>query len=169
MSGKPGRPWSACGDEDIWPPERIERMRDLVESGMSARAVGVHLGCSRNAVVGKCRRMGFPLLIPPVGGTKRLTGGRYGPPPPPVARPPRVRRVGPVSLPALASVPVPLPPPPAPVLAPLLTGECCWPLGEPRTRGFRYCDAPCDVRRTYCADHQKMAHIKRTLRPMVEA
>jgi GcrA cell cycle regulator len=156
-------------DNDIWPEWRIERLRDLVESGLSAREVGVHLGCSRMAILGKCRRMRIPLLIPPVGGTKRLMGGRYGPPAPPVARPPRVRRVGPVSLPALASVPVQLPPPPAPVLVPLLTGECCWPLGEPRTRGFRYCDAPCDVRRTYCTKHHKDAHLKRKVAEMVEA
>jgi GcrA cell cycle regulator len=37
-------------------------------------------------------------------------------------------------------------------------GECCWPIGGPRSRGFRYCDAPTYQGLPYCADHAKSAY-----------
>jgi hypothetical protein len=38
----------------------------------------------------------------------------------------------------------------APVL-PLGKGSCRWPIGEPRTPSFRYCDAPALLGKPYCA------------------
>jgi GcrA cell cycle regulator len=37
---------------------------------------------------------------------------------------------------------------------------CCWPLGEPGTREFRFCDVPSEPGRPYCEDHVKVAYVK---------
>jgi hypothetical protein len=36
--------------------------------------------------------------------------------------------------------------------------ECSWPIGEPRTSEFRYCDDPSLAGRSYCEAHCKMAY-----------
>jgi hypothetical protein len=40
--------------------------------------------------------------------------------------------------------------------------QCCYPIGEPRTPGFRYCYAP--VARSgavYCQEHKRLCHMHR--------
>jgi GcrA cell cycle regulator len=37
---------------------------------------------------------------------------------------------------------------------------CCWPLGEPGARDFRFCDVPSEPGRPYCEDHVKVAYVK---------
>ncbi len=36
--------------------------------------------------------------------------------------------------------------------------SCCWPIGEPRTPGFRFCDAPSVAGRSYCEQHMRKAY-----------
>ena len=73
----------------------------------------------------------------------------------------------PVSIPRpVAAAPRPVAPaaPPRPVaVAPRPYGRivtCCWPLGEPGTREFRFCDVPSEPGRPYCEDHVKVAYVK---------
>ncbi len=47
---------SRCG---TWPDERVERMSELRASGLSTAAVGLALGTTKNAVVGKLDRLGM--------------------------------------------------------------------------------------------------------------
>lgn len=69
---------------------------------------------------------------------------------------------GPPSLPQLASAPIdraplPAPPPPRPygrVIA------CCWPIGEPGTRGFRFCGVGSAPGKPYCEQHARLAYLK---------
>jgi GcrA cell cycle regulator len=38
--------------------------------------------------------------------------------------------------------------------------HCCYPFGEPRTPGFRYCTAPVAQQGApYCLDHMRLCHI----------
>jgi GcrA cell cycle regulator len=37
---------------------------------------------------------------------------------------------------------------------------CCWPMGEPGTREFHFCDVPSEPGRPYCEDHVKVAYVK---------
>jgi GcrA cell cycle regulator len=37
---------------------------------------------------------------------------------------------------------------------------CCWPIGEPGTRSFRFCDAPSEPGKPYCTEHAKVAYVK---------
>ena len=92
---------------------------------------------------------------------------------PPPQPPPR--RAAPVIAPVIAPhppasrglvliAPRSVAPPPRPVvLAPRPYGRvvtCCWPLGEPGTREFRFCDVPSEPGRPYCEEHVKIAYVK---------
>jgi GcrA cell cycle regulator len=81
--------------------------------------------------------------------------------PAPVARQPAPAPRPPVMAPPR---PVIAPPPPRPVSTNLRpTGRvvtCCWPLGEPGTRDFRFCDAASEPGRPYCEEHVKIAYVR---------
>lgn len=90
----------------------------------------------------------------------------------PVRPPVQAAPVRPVAPPAQVR-PVPTMAPPRPVIAPPAprpmavqprpTGRvvtCCWPLGEPGTRDFRFCDSPSEPGRPYCEDHVKVAYVR---------
>ena len=83
------------------------------------------------------------------------------PRPPVIARP--VVTTPPVPR-AVAPAPRPAAPPPRPIaVAPRPYGRivtCCWPVGEPGTREFRFCDVPSEPGRPYCEDHVKVAYVK---------
>ena len=38
--------------------------------------------------------------------------------------------------------------------------ECCWPIGEPGSKGFRFCDAATVPGKPYCATHTGRAYVK---------
>jgi GcrA cell cycle regulator len=93
-----------------------------------------------------------------------VTPGAAAPVPPrppvmarPIAPPPAPRPVVHVPRPAA-------PPPPRPVaVAPRPYGRivtCCWPIGEPGTREFHFCDVPSEPGRPYCEEHVKVAYVK---------
>lgn len=90
-----------------------------------------------------------------------------------LARPEPARAPLPLGLrPAAVAVsrPVAVPPRPSPGLAsrPLSTGPrisgrvvtCCWPIGEPGTKDFHFCDVPSEPGRPYCEDHVKVAYVR---------
>ena len=37
---------------------------------------------------------------------------------------------------------------------------CCWPIGEPGTRSFRFCDAESLAGKPYCESHAQLAYVK---------
>ena len=54
----------------------------------------------------------------------------------------------------------------APVLRPMASPRrmrvvaCCWPIGEPGTRSFRFCDAESLAGKPYCESHAQLAYVK---------
>lgn len=42
-----------------WNDEKVALLRQLIAEGLSASVIGVRLGCSRNAIIGKCHRAGL--------------------------------------------------------------------------------------------------------------
>lgn len=44
----------------------------------------------------------------------------------------------------------------------LNAGMCCWPEGEPGTPEFRFCGAPAQEGRPYCAEHCRRAYVRIT-------
>jgi GcrA cell cycle regulator len=69
---------------------------------------------------------------------------------------------------AAKPLPRPVPPPPSPprlqqVPAPRPYGRvvtCCWPLGEPGTKSFHFCDAASVPGKPYCDEHAQLAYVK---------
>ena len=45
-------------------PELDDQLAALVANGWSSSQIGLELGLTRNAVIGRCRRRGFRLLNP---------------------------------------------------------------------------------------------------------
>src|SRR5689334_10023065 len=157
-----------------WDEETIVRLRALWDEGLSTAEIGRRLGVSKNAVVGKAHRLDLPARPSPI----RRDGPSGG-----AHRRPAPRRVAgstllPLSItspvdasmpltisiaPALAPV-APKPPPVArvaPPPAPRPYGRvvtCCWPIGEPGTRSFRFCDESSEPGKPYCSEHVKLAY-----------
>jgi len=150
---------------DIWNDETIARLRMLWDEGHATAEIARRMGITKNAVIGKAHRLDLP------GRTSPIL--RNGP-----AKPSIPRAKGP-TLPAIgeskpADAPATAAPTPWQSAAPLRTavatlaapvrrmsGEpCCWPLGEPGTRGFRYCDAATERGRPYCPEHADLSTVK---------
>ena len=135
-----------------WPDATIARLRALWANGVSTSQIGLDLGFSKNAVHGKVHRLGLPARPSPIirDGVPRA------------ARPPQPPRAPRVTLPALAAAPVfAAPTAPQPRVREL-TGRCCWPIGMPKTKEFRYCDVACDAKASYCAAHSAEGTVPRS-------
>lgn len=167
-----------------WTDDTITRLRSLWDEGHSTAEIGRRLGVSKNAVVGKAHRLdlsGRPSPIrPSADGARTRSPLRRvaGPTLPPLAsaRPPvptpsvtaaaAPRTAGALALkpmPAAAPRPAPAPAPRLQAVAPRPYGRivtCCWPLGEPGTRSFRFCDAESVPGKPYCACHADLAYVK---------
>ena len=148
-------------DKHGWPPRTYKyqsrRIRQpLIDavvaersSGMMPKAIAARHGLNGNQVAGLLSRYGVGGPPPPRPLSTKRKRRRSGPPRPPcsaVTLPPLVSLASALCAPAVAVVR--LPPPPrlieafGPPVAPRVFGQCCWPMGEPGTREFRYCDAP---------------------------
>lgn len=159
-----------------WAEETIIKLRELWAEGHSTAEIGRRLGVSKNAVVGKAHRLDLSARPSPI----RREGARSS------SQRPTVRRLAGPTLPPLActgigatptqpaprTVPTTASAAPRPVAAspprvapspPRPYGRiitCCWPIGEPGTRNFRFCDAESVPGKPYCADHAQLAYVK---------
>ena len=111
------------------------------------------------------RRLEGPTL-PPLPCTAALPPVTPPAPPPvrPAAPPPRA----PLTAPAPVVPPRPVvasPPPPRLQAVPAARPygrvvTCCWPIGDPGTREFHFCDDPSEPGKPYCEEHAKLAYVK---------
>jgi GcrA cell cycle regulator len=124
----------------VW---RVQTLKQLWGT-YSARWIAVHLGMTRNAVIGKAHRLGLE---------RQKTANRPG-----ERQRPHKRKPPPI----VVIVPAPLPPdPPKPPpsgvkLVDLERHHCRWPLGEPRDMLF--CGQPKWELTSYCPFHVKQAY-----------
>ena len=155
-----------------WSEEQIERLRELWDQKptLSTAQIGLRLGMSKNAVVGKAHRLRLPGRVSPI---------RYTSEPRPTQ--PRAPRATGPTLPLLTCLNGSAPSleprkpyvpkilhPEAPMARPTAaTGvkvgpvcKCRWPFGDPKTKGFRFCDEPSEPSKSYCFDHMKLAYVK---------
>lgn len=163
-----------------WSDETILRLRGLWDEGHSTAEIGRRLGVTKNAVVGKAHRLNLPARPSPI---RRDPQAGEGP------RPPSTRRIMGPTLPSLATgqepaaaaesapsappaaveVPSRAPAPQAmapvpslravPISRPRLAA-CCWPIGEPGTKTFRFCDGDAMQGKPYCVEHAQLAYVK---------
>jgi GcrA cell cycle regulator len=164
-----------------WTDDTIVRLRALWDEGHSTAEIGRRLGFSKNAIVGKAHRLDLPARPSPIRRdvpdpapvcVAAQTDGTLPPLPSFAITPPvtEVMAAVPLSVVSpphiaarLASRPVPVAPPrvqapPPRPYARIVT--CCWPIGEPGTRSFHFCDDPSEPGKPYCADHAKLAYVK---------
>lgn len=150
-----------------WPENLILRLRADWDEGLSASEIARRLGVTKNAVVGKAHRLDLPARPSPIrrdpsaaalrGPRPRRVRGPTLPPLPAtgIATPSPVTN-GNLSPTARSATSLPTSPPEPAAKGRIVT--CCWPMGEPGTRSFRFCDEPSDPGKPYCEQHAKRAH-----------
>jgi GcrA cell cycle regulator len=154
-----------------WTQEAIERLRAFWAEGLSTAEIGRRMGISKNAVVGKAHRLNLSSRPSPIRRDPQERRTTPSPRPPrqaPVARPMPSAPVMRPQAPAPQAAPVVLvAPPPAAVRNPApprprLGGSrtCCWPIGEPGTPEFRFCEGDPLSGKPYCAEHAAVAYVK---------
>jgi GcrA cell cycle regulator len=153
-----------------WNEETIARLRALWAEGLSTAEIGRRMGISKNAVVGKAHRLNLPARPSPIRRDANVAPPRavvlrrvIGPTLPPLA----AANAPPAQL---VTAPPPAPPPPAAprvvasrpatTFRPMRPQACCWPIGEPGTKSFRFCGAEAMPGKPYCAEHAALAYVK---------
>ena len=153
-----------------WNEDTIARLRLLWDEGHSTAEIGRRMGVTKNSVVGKAHRLELPARPSPI---RRVLDAGH------VARRDQVRRASGPTLPVaeavaaepVAVVPEAVPPAPAPRPVPQLravapprpaarVSTCCWPIGDPGTPSFRFCDAGALANKPYCQEHASLAYVK---------
>ncbi len=163
-----------------WTTETIACLRALWDEGHSTAEIGRRLGVSKNAVVGKAHRLDLPARPSPIrrdgsGAAPRTRSPRRvaGPTLPPLVsthaggstQAPRAAalQARPVAAQLAAPRPTPVAPAPRMQVAPrpfARTVACCWPIGEPGTKSFRFCDGDALLGKPYCQEHAQLAYVK---------
>ena len=129
----------AKGRTNGWSTDREDRLRALVLDGLTATRIGVEIGLSRGAVIGKIDRLGLRLL----GGLGRQPG-------PQKPRKSRARK------PKVTTAVILAPPPGEGVdILALAAGVCRWP--QDTIEGVRYCGGETYPRHVYCPAHHRLA------------
>jgi len=111
------------------------------------------------------RRVEGPTLppLPSAAAEVEYAVPAAAPPPPrpvvarPIAPPPPPRPIIAAPRPVISAPPRPVSAPPRPY-GRIVT--CCWPIGEPGTRDFHFCDVPSEPGRPYCEDHVRVAYVR---------
>lgn len=148
----------------LWTAEQDETLANLLKAGDTARKIGLVVGKSRNAVIGRAHRLGLHFKNP-VGFQRKKT----------VAKDP-TRTSGRVSQPAhgffravklvrprMGPMPAPVipdhePEPRMVALMDLRAGDCRYPLGDPRDAAFGFCGHPTESS-SYCPFHRQLAYV----------
>jgi GcrA cell cycle regulator len=169
----------------VWDEEIIRHLRELWAQGLSTAEIGRRLNVSKNAIVGKAHRLDLDARPSPIrrDGAKptQERPASYprmaGPTLPPLASTSAVPvaahtsniqplRSAPVTSPRPVTPPLVSSPPPRPVIqsAPIharrSAPSCCWPIGEPGTKTFRFCDDTSVPGKPYCDEHAKLAYVR---------
>jgi GcrA cell cycle regulator len=157
-----------------WSEERVALLTELWAAGLSASLIAGRLGgVTRNAVIGKVHRLGFPGRIATTRERKPHSSKSGGGAAPGIA-PPQSRPVCSIHI-SLALKPCGQPhPPPKPLLQivrqadqrpddpgvrlfDLDEGMCRWPKGDPKDKDFRFCGRGAAEGQSYCARHARLA------------
>lgn len=171
-----------------WNEETIARLRQLWQEGHSTAEIGRRMGITKNAVVGKAHRLVLSPRPSPIRrnpearhvSARSIARGAVGSTPVALSTAAALSVVTPpVTLPS-AFAPRPLaegrPVAAASGTAGTRTGmqlravpmprsesritTCCWPVGDPGTPSFRFCDDGAMTGKPYCAQHAALAYVK---------
>ncbi len=127
----------------MWSDEAIETLRKMRGDGLNFRACAELISqrygwnCTRNAAIGKARRIGIGLVPPAMPAPKPV----LKPMPAPIAAANRrISTSRPVTLMELTSM------------------TCRWPIGDPRSPDFGFCGVAPEPGLPYCKQHCRMAY-----------
>lgn len=147
-----------------WTDNTLATLRRLWEEKHSTAKIGRRMGISKNAIVGKARRIGLPSRPSPIKPSKpgeTRAPRLQRPPVPRLADMMPLRGCCPDT--AASAAPATRPAPSAPAtrqLASVGTKPCCWPLGEPGTASFRFCEELALTGKPYCETHCATAYAR---------
>ena len=164
--------WVAARETRMeWTAKSIDQLRALWAEGHSTAEIGRRMGVTKNAIVGKAHRLDLPARPSPIRKVEAAGGA-----PMPRRKPAAVREAAPAvaaaavrAVPQASPQPAPRPAvPPAPVVASAQVSHfpraslrsCCWPIGEPGQREFRFCGCEAAPGKPYCAEHAAIAYVK---------
>lgn len=158
---------SAISGSD-WNDATNAALRSLWSEGHSTAEIGRRLGFSKNAIVGKAHRLHLPARPSPISrnAAPRTPQPRRTKAPSMSALTCLQHVATTSSLPKVLARPAPLSEKPIFQTVPdglgsnLGRGGCCWPIGEPGARDFRFCEEPNETGRPYCPDHSRVAYRK---------
>lgn len=153
-----------------WTAKSIDLLRALWAEGHSTAEIGRRMGVTKNAIVGKAHRLDLPARPSPI----RKMEASGAPSSAHRRKPAAVRDAAPaIAAVAVRAVPQAPQPQPAPRLAaaPAQVASaqvshfpraslrsCCWPIGEPGQREFRFCGCEAAPGKPYCAEHAAIAY-----------
>jgi GcrA cell cycle regulator len=145
-----------------WTAKSIDLLRGLWAEGHSTAEIGRRMGVTKNAIVGKAHRLDLPARPSPIR-KQDLDGAPAAP------RRKPVRVAGPIgrTIPQPTSILAAPQTPAAPIASAQVRHfpraslrSCCWPIGEPGQREFRFCSAEAAQGKPYCADHVAVAYVR---------
>lgn len=158
-----------------WTSTVIQQLRDLwTDKRLSTAEIGKRLHCSKNAIIGKARRLDLPGRPSPILAKGSGDAQFYVKPIPtplpsfaPVETPPvLVQIVEPPEAAPMTDKPPPVIVRPLPSTLPFRVEyvreplTCRWPMGGPGRKNFRFCDAARPRTCSYCEEHAKLAYAK---------
>ena len=133
----------------------------LLSEGFSNTEIARLMGISMGTVTGKASRLQQKDDTPRAIIPKRARGQRSASTFTPAEAKPPSRQTP--SQPTTVVATAPAQPATNAVVAQRTWGtskECCWPLGDVRTPGFRFCNADTIPGKPYCAEHAAVAYVK---------
>ncbi len=135
-----------------WGEDAIAQLRALWMEGHSTAEIGRRMGVTKNAVVGKAHRLKLCARPSPIRHERRADAR---------PRPARAGKTAPAPGTEAATAPLSRAPlRPVPSVAFGRVSPCCWPIGEPGTRSFRFCDADTLPNKPYCDTHAQLAYVR---------
>jgi GcrA cell cycle regulator len=155
-----------------WSDQQIARLRELWDGPDSTAAIGGKMGMSKNAVVGKAKRLNLPARPSPIIRDGRPVKPKSAPRvhgatltlPPSIIAAQAAEKAAERALVAklseiVAAATEPEPEAPRVEFKPLAPRQCCWPLWDGKPT-HRYCEAVARPGRAYCSAHHEIAYTK---------
>ena len=125
-------------NKSVWDKIKLDQLEKLWSMGMPITKIGIELGVSRNAIAGKAHRLGLPKRNSPISKSGE----------------PRKNQIKLSSHENKKELPLKL----------LLRdvewsrNACCWPDGDPKLPGFKFCGVAIIPGRPYCEKHSILAY-----------
>jgi GcrA cell cycle regulator len=133
-----------------WSDDRVEKLKSLWQTGLSASQVARALGdVSRNAVIGKVHRLGL---------AGRASPNRVSRPRPYAASRPRAPKLSKYVVPMVEEEPLKFEDGSFATMRTINNSMCRWPIGDPAMGTFHFCGRSPKPGSPYCEAHNHRAH-----------